>query len=282
MNNLLINAKKNKYAIGGFNFNFYDDALGIISAAYELKSPIILMASEGCVKFLGINYIVNFVNQLKDEYDIPIILHLDHGKDIKIIKNCIDSKFDSIMYDGSLLNFEENIKNTKFIADLCHDKGITIEGELGRISGAEENIENSEDVFTDPDSVAEFIERSDVDSLAVAIGNAHGLYKGKPRLDFERLSKINNISKVPLVLHGGTGIPYEDIQKAIQLGISKVNVGTEIKISYIKSIKKYLETINDNDIRHLVSMVQNDIKELVKKYLDIFGTANKYSQLQSR
>lgn len=281
MNNILVNARNNNYAIGGFNFNFYDDALGIISAAYELKSPVILMASEGCVKFLGIKYIVNFVNQLKDEYDIPITLHLDHGKDIGIIKNCIDSKFDSIMYDGSLMNFEDNIKNTKLVADLCHDKGITVEGELGRISGAEENIVNSEDVFTEPNSVAEFIERSDVDSLAVSIGNAHGLYKGKPRLDFERLSKINSISKVPLVLHGGTGIPFEDIKKAIQLGISKVNVGTEIKISYIKSIKKYLETVNNNDIRQLVSIVQNDIKELVKKYLDIFGTA-KYNQLLSR
>lgn len=281
LNKLLIDARKNKYAIGGFNFNSYDDALGIILAAYELKSPIILMASEGCINFLGIKYIDSFVNQLKDDYNIPIILHLDHGRDIEIIKNCIDNNFDSIMYDGSLLNLENNIKNTKLVADLCHDKGIVIEGELGRISGAENMVENSHDVFTDPDTVEEFIERSDVDSLAVSIGNAHGLYKGKPKLDFERLSKINNISSIPLVLHGGTGIPFGDIKKAITLGISKINVGTEIKISYIKSIKNYFTSFNDYDIRHLSSKVRNDIKELIKQYLYAFGTT-KYGQQLSR
>ncbi|EGD50510.1 ketose-bisphosphate aldolase [Thermoanaerobacter ethanolicus JW 200] len=275
MNDLLIAARKNKYAIGGFNFNFYDDALGIVLGAYELSSPVFLMASEGTVKFLGVKKIVNYVKQLKEDFNIPIVLHLDHGKNIEIIKECINDGFDSIMYDGSLLDFENNIKNTRMIAELCHDRGIPLEGELGRISGIEENVENIDDVLTDPDSVVEFIERSKVDSLAIAIGNAHGLYKDKPKLDFERLSKINDISSVPLVLHGGTGIPLEDIKKAIKLGISKVNIGTEIKITYFKTIKRYIGTINKNDVRHLISTIQNDIKELVKQYIEIFGSFNR-------
>ncbi|AEM77806.1 class II fructose-bisphosphate aldolase [Thermoanaerobacter wiegelii] len=275
MNDLLIAARKNKYAIGGFNFNFYDDALGIVLGAYELSSPVFLMASEGTVKFLGVKKIVNYVKQLKEDFNIPIVLHLDHGKNIEIIKECIKDGFDSIMYDGSLLDFENNIKNTRMIAELCHDRGIPLEGELGRISGIEENVENIDDVLTDPDSVVEFIERSKVDSLAIAIGNAHGLYKDKPKLDFERLSKINDISSVSLVLHGGTGIPLEDIKKAIKLGISKVNIGTEIKITYFKTIKRYIGTINKNDVRHLISTIQNDIKELVKQYIEIFGSFNR-------
>lgn len=275
MNDLLIAARKNKYAIGGFNFGFYDDALGIVLGAYELSSPVFLMASEGTVKFLGVKKIVNYVKQLKEDFNIPIVLHLDHGKNIEIIKECINDGFDSIMYDGSLLDFENNIKNTRMIAELCHDRGIPLEGELGRISGIEENVRNIDDALTNPDSVVEFIERSKVDSLAIAIGNAHGLYKGKPRLDFERLSKINDISSVPLVLHGGTGIPLEDIKKAIKLGISKVNIGTEIKITYFKTIKRYIGTINKNDVRHLISTIQNDIKELVKQYIEIFGSFNR-------
>ncbi|MDP9752119.1 class II fructose-bisphosphate aldolase [Thermoanaerobacter pentosaceus] len=275
MNDLLIAARKNKYAIGGFNFNFYDDALGIVLGAYELSSPVFLMASEGTVKFLGVKKIVNYVKQLKEDFNIPIVLHLDHGKNIEIIKECINDGFDSIMYDGSLLDFENNIKNTRMIAELCHDRGIPLEGELGRISGIEENVRNIDDALTNPDSVVEFIERSKVDSLAIAIGNAHGLYKGKPKLDFERLSKINDISSVPLVLHGGTGIPLEDIKKAIKLGISKVNIGTEIKITYFKTIKRYIGTINKNDVRHLISTIQNDIKELIKQYIEIFGSFNR-------
>ncbi|MBZ4651171.1 MAG: class II fructose-bisphosphate aldolase [Thermoanaerobacter sp.] len=275
MNDLLIEARKNKYAIGGFNFNFYDDALGIVLGAYELSSPVFLMASEGTVKFLGVKKIVNYAKQLKEDFNIPIVLHLDHGKNIEIIKECINDGFDSIMYDGSLLDFENNVKNTRMIAELCHDRGIPLEGELGRISGIEENVENIDDALTNPDSVVEFIERSKVDSLAIAIGNAHGLYKGKPKLDFERLSKINDISSVPLVLHGGTGIPLEDIKKAIKLGISKVNIGTEIKITYFKTIKRYIGTINKNDVRHLISTIQNDIKELVKQYIEIFGSFNR-------
>ncbi|KHO61311.1 ketose-bisphosphate aldolase [Thermoanaerobacter sp. YS13] len=275
MNDLLIAAKKNKYAIGGFNFNFYDDALGIVLGAYELSSPVFLMASEGTVKFLGFKKIVNYLKQLKEDFNIPIVLHLDHGKNIEIIKECIKNGFDSIMYDGSLLDFENNIKNTRMIAELCHDRGIPLEGELGRILGIEENVENIDDALTDPDSVMEFIERSKVDSLAIAIGNAHGLYKGKPKLDFERLSKINDISSVPLVLHGGTGIPLEDIKKAIKLGISKINIGTEIKITYFKTIKTYIETINKNDVRRLISTIQNDVEELVKQYIEIFGSSNR-------
>jgi fructose-bisphosphate aldolase class II/tagatose 1,6-diphosphate aldolase GatY/KbaY len=275
LNDLLIEARKNKYAIGGFNFNFYDDALGIVLGAYELSSPVFLMASEGTVKFLGVKKIVNYAKQLKEDFNIPIVLHLDHGKNIEIIKECINDGFDSIMYDGSLLDFENNVKNTRMIAELCHDRGIPLEGELGRISGIEENVENIDDALTNPDSVVEFIERSKVDSLAIAIGNAHGLYKGKPKLDFERLSKINDISSVPLVLHGGTGIPLEDIKKAIKLGISKVNIGTEIKITYFKTIKRYIGTINKNDVRHLISTIQNDIKELVKQYIEIFGSFNR-------
>ncbi|WP_434630835.1 class II fructose-bisphosphate aldolase [Thermoanaerobacterium thermosaccharolyticum] len=279
MYNLLIKARNNGYAVPGFNFNFYDDAMGIVLAAYELKSPVFLMASEGCVKFLGIRYIMNFVKLLKEEFCIPIILHLDHGKSLELIKKCIDSGFDSIMYDGSLLNFEDNIKNTSLVANLCHQKNILVEGELGRISGREDTIENIDDVFTLPESVPEFIQRTNVDSLAVSIGNAHGLYKGKPKLDFERLEKINKLSRVPLVLHGGTGISYEDIKHSIDLGIAKVNIGTELKITYIKAMKNYIDNKNDNNVRNVVSLIQNDIKELVKKYINLVGSKNKMDSI---
>jgi ketose-bisphosphate aldolases len=274
MDNILISARQDGYAVGGFNFNYYDDLSAIVWGAHEMRAPVFAMASEGCVKFLGVKYIVNYMELLKKRYDIKVLLHLDHGRDMEVVKSCIEGGFDSIMYDGSLLGFEENIRNTRMVSDWCRNRGILMEGELGRISGSEENIEGNEDCFTDPDTVEEFVERSGVDSLAVSIGNAHGLYKKTPCIDFERLSRINAVSGVPLVLHGGTGIPFEDVKKAVGLGICKFNVGTEIKLTYINSLKKYAQS-GGTDIRRLITNLQEDIKNLIKEYINLLGSSEK-------
>lgn len=271
MNNILLEARKKQYAVGGFNFNCYEDTLGIVKAAASVQSPVYLMASEGTVNFLGVGYIKQFVDYLKQTYHIPIVLHLDHGKDMKLIQSCIDHSFDSIMFDGSRLPFEENIQITKQVADLCHEKGILVEGELGRISGQEEEVDNPYSLFTNPDTVQEFVERSDVDSLAVSIGNAHGLYKGEPKIHFDLLEKINALSAVPLVLHGGTGIPFNDLDKAIHLGITKINVGTELKISYFNGVKSYLKQYDNLNVRGIFDHITANIQDTVQSYLKRFS-----------
>jgi len=240
-------ATANGYAVGAFNISNLETVLAITEAADEEKSPVIIAVSESTIKYAGLDFIIPMVKTAAKKTSVPMTLHLDHGADLEICSKCINAGFTSVMIDGSHLNFEENISLTKSVVDFAHPKGVSVEAELGRLAGVEETtVEEKDAILTDPDAVKEFVERTGVDALAVAIGTSHGAYKFKaePKLDFERLKDIRKKSDVLLVLHGASGVPAEivekankygaelgkakgvpneAIQKAISLGISKVN-----------------------------------------------------------
>lgn len=220
------------YAIGSFNFNGIEDARGIIEAAEEKNSPVILMASMSAVKYFGgVKPCAAFVKALAEDSPAPVVLHVDHCTDIGMLKDCVDYGFTSVMVDGSALNFAENVAITARTVEYARKFGVSVEGELGRLGGREENVDVSDRNanMTDPGAVEEFVARTGVDALAIAIGNAHGFYKGTPKLDFDRLIAIRKLVDCGLVLHGGTGIPEPDFIRAVQCGMNKINVGTELK-----------------------------------------------------
>ncbi len=224
-------ANEGGYAVGAFNINNMEIAQSIVTTASEMNAPVILAASQGAISYAGIEYLEAIVKVAASKTDTPVTLHLDHGTDFNVILQCIQHGFTSVMIDGSHLPFEENIALTKRVVEVAHPCGVSVEAELGRLVGVEDNIsvDEKDAVFTRPDEAVQFVEETDVDSLAVAIGSAHGIYKGEPKLDFERLEKIDNKVDIPLVLHGASGIPEESIVKAVKLGINKINIDTEIR-----------------------------------------------------
>lgn len=275
---MLLDAQKKKYAVPAFNIHNLETIQVIIKAANELKSPVILAASPGTVKYAEPEYLVGIVRAAAKKYDIPIALHLDHFQDLDLIKSCIDIGFTSAMIDASHESFEDNIRLTKEIVNFANKKSVTVEAELGRLVGEEDNIivNERESYFTDPDSALEFVKRTSIDSLAVAIGTAHGLYKSQPKLDFERLEKIQKIVKVPLVLHGASGVPNDSIIKAIELGICKVNIATELKIPFSNALKEYfLDHPDANDPRKYMIPAKSALKEVVKEKIKLCGSYGK-------
>ncbi|MDI6847674.1 MAG: class II fructose-bisphosphate aldolase, partial [Candidatus Bathyarchaeia archaeon] len=249
---LLFPAMREAYAVGAFNISNLESFLAVVEAAVEEKSPVIVAVTPSSVRYAGLAYIEKIVKTAAESAPVPMSLHLDHGKDIEIVSKSIDAGFTSIMIDGSHLKFEENVALTKRVVELAHIKGVSVEAELGRLAGIEEStVEEKEAVLTDPNAAKEFVERTDADALAVAIGTSHGAYKfkGEPKLDFERLKLIREKVDVPLVLHGAfsvpawiiektvkygaelsgaKGIPEEHIKEAISLGISKINIDTDL------------------------------------------------------
>ena len=269
---------RGKYAVGAFNFNGIEDARGILDAAQEKNSPIILMASVSAVEYFGADGIGAYIGGLAKNMDIPVVLHLDHCKDLKLIKQCVDSGFTSVMIDASAKSYEENIAISREVVKYAMRAGVSVEAELGKIGGREENIhvEGREAMMTNPDDVAEFVERTGIDALAVAIGTAHGFYKEKPQLDFQRLEKIRALTSAALVLHGGTGVPEADFVKAISLGMNKINVGTELKYACSQGVRDMAaEHPDEIDIRKLAGPNRQKCKEIVLHKIDLFGSADK-------
>jgi len=273
---MLIKARQQKYVVGGFNIVNHTSLVAIIQAAKENDSPVIIQTSQKTVKELGYKVLPAVVRELAEETDVPISMILDHGTDIEIIKNCIESGWTSVMIDGSAYPFEKNIEITKNITNIAHSKNVTVEGELGHIGGTEEHISVDSDkvLLTDPDKVVEFAQRTQIDSLAVAIGTKHGFYDIQYELDFNRLGKIMDITDFPIVIHGCSGLAENDLNRLISFCPSKMNISTEIKHIYIDSCKKYIEEHpNEYEPIKKISYVQQQVKELVKKYMDIFGSS---------
>lgn len=269
--NFLKNAKANGMAIGAFNVNTYDEMVGIADAAAQCGLPVTMMASMSCVRFIGAENFVEMVRMLDDERPISIRSHLDHCTNPEMVMACAKARFDSVMYDGSPLSFEENAKITKDLAERCHALGIFIEGELGVIAGEEGPVKSKFSEFTDPDAAERFVEITGIDALAVSIGNCHGLYKGKPELRFDLLLEISKRCTLPLVLHGGTGIPDEDIQRAIGMGICKVNVGTEIRNAYVKALYDYTASHEKGDVRDFVKSLRSAVGTAAIRYMNNFA-----------
>jgi fructose-bisphosphate aldolase class II len=274
----------------------------IVEAGQELQAPLILQVSAGARKYANQTYLIKLVEAALETSDIPIALHLDHGEDFEICKACIDGGFSSVMIDGSKHSFEENIELTKKVVDYAHPRGVSVEAELGRLAGVEDNISVSEKdaIYTNPREAKEFIERTGVDSLAVAIGTSHGAYKfkGEAKLDFERLAEIKEaVGDFPLVLHGASsvpeelvkicndnggqimgskGVPEEMFSKATQLGVAKINVDTDLRLALTGAIRKYFnENPSHFDPRQYLGPARQAVKELVKHKIQVFGTNGK-------
>jgi len=273
---MLLAAKIGKYAVPQFNINNLEWTRYILEEMNDLNAPVILGVSEGAIKYMGgyqtvVNLVTGLIKDLKIE--IPVCLHLDHGTSYESCKNAIDAGFTSVMIDASKYSLEENIKITKEVVDYAHLKDITVEAEIGHIGGEEDNISSS---ITNArlEECLELVEKTNIDSLAPALGSVHGLYKGEPNLDFETMKKINDNLEIPLVLHGGTGIPDYQIKKAIECGISKININTELQIVWCNAMRDFLNTNKDvYDPRKVIKSGENALKETVLEKIKLLGTS---------
>lgn len=277
MKEMLEKAKKEKYAVAHFNINNLEWTRFILEACEENKSPVILGVSEGAIKYMGGYSVVSFlVYGLVKELNItiPVALHLDHGSSVESCKKAIDVGFTSVMIDGSKYSLDENIAMTKEVISYAHPKNVTVEAEVGAIGGEEDGVANETMYATIEDSIA--LSKTEIDFLAPALGSVHGLYKGNPNLNFDRMKQISEVTNLPLVLHGGTGIPDEQIKKAIECGICKLNINTELQIAWNQSVRSFLES-NQNvyDPRKIIKSGEGAIKDAIKKKLELLGCLQK-------
>ncbi len=275
---LLLDAQKKGYAVGAFNINNMEIVQAIIEAAEETNSPVILQASQGAIKYAGIDYIAALGKTAAKNAKVPVALHLDHGTDFEQVMVCIRHGFTSVMIDGSRFPLEENIAFTKRVVEIAKAVGVSVEAELGKISGTEDHItvNEREATFTDPDEAVRFVDETGVDYLAIAVGTAHGVYKGEPKLDFDRIKAIRDKVKIPLVLHGSSGVPAEALKKAISLGIHKINIDTDLRIAFTNGVKNFLKENPDNiDPRKILAPAKAMMKEKIKEKMEIFGSVNK-------
>ncbi|MDD3776655.1 MAG: class II fructose-bisphosphate aldolase [Actinomycetota bacterium] len=275
---MLIKARKEKFVVGAFNIVNHTSMVSVAEAAIEERSPVIIQTSQKTVEALGYKMLVDMAKDLAQGTDVPISMNLDHGTDMDIIENCIEHGWSSIMVDGSSLPYQENIEMTKKVVEMAHQKGITVEGELGHIGGTEEQVSVDQEhvMLTDPQMAVDFQQKTGIDSLAVAIGTAHGLYSGEPRLDYQRLAKIMEVTDFPIVIHGCSGLSQEVLAKIRTFGVSKMNISTEIKHKYIDSCDLYIkEHPHEYEPVKKINFVKEEVKKLVKKYIGIFGSAGK-------
>ena len=294
---------KEGFAIGAFNVNNMEIIQGIVDAAAEEKSPVILQCSSGAIKYARIPYLRKMIEAALEEHDIPLALHLDHGPDFETCKMCIDNGFTSVMIDGSKYDFEENVALTKKVVDYAHSKGVVVEAELGKLAGIEDdvNVAAADAMYTDPMQAKEFVERTGCDSLAIAIGTSHGAYKfkGEAKLRFDILKEIKDlIPNTPIVLHGAStvipelvekcnkyggdipgakGVPDEMLHEASLKGVSKINVDTDLRLAMTAEIRKvFAEEPGVFDPRKYLSPARDSIKQTVQhKIRDVFGSSNK-------
>jgi fructose-bisphosphate aldolase class II len=294
-------AYKEGYAVGAFNVNNMEIVQGIAAAAAEEKAPLILQVSAGARKYAGQIYIVKLIEAALQENDLPIVLHLDHGGDFQICKDCIDGGFTSVMIDGSHLQYEENIELTRKVVEYARPRGVWVEAELGRLAGVEDNVSAERSIYTDPDQAVDFVRRSGCDSLAIAIGTSHGAYKftGEAKLDFPRLEKIGSmLPGYPLVLHGASSVPQEFVdmanqyggkvsgakgvpeallRKAAGLAVCKINIDTDIRLAMTANIRKFfMEKPGDFDPRSYLAPARQAVKNMVKhKIRSVLGCSGK-------
>lgn len=291
---VLKNAKKNNYAIGAFNFTTLEQLKAIIKASEETNMPVILATSESAIKFMGLENIVDIVSNEVYDSDIPYVLHLDHGKNFEICKLCIDAGFSSVMIDASALPFEENIALTKKVVDYAHAFNVSVEGELGKLQGIEDEVNSINSVYTNPDDAVMFIQQTNVDSLAISIGTSHGAYKfkGQSKLNIKLLKEIDEkTNHFPLVLHGASslsdnllqnfknsggeiknakGVSAENLTDAIQNGICKINVDTDLRLAFTTGIRNSLKNISIFNLREYLQNAMLETTKEVKEHINLF------------
>ena len=279
MKEMLEVAKEGKYAVGQFNINNLEYTQAILQAAEEEKSPVILGVSEGAARYMGgYKLVVAMVTALMEEYNttVPVAIHLDHGSSFKSCAEAIQAGFTSVMIDASQHPLEENIAMTAKVVELAHIHGVSVEAELGTVGGQEDDVIADGVIYADPQECLKLVNETDIDCLAPALGSVHGPYKGEPNLGFAEMEEISQMIDLPLVLHGGTGIPIKDIQRAISLGTAKINVNTENQIMQTKKIREILaEDTAVYDPRKYLGPGREAIKETVITKMREFGSSNK-------
>ena len=297
---LMVPARKKGYAIGAFNVQNLESMLAVAEAAVEEKSPTIMQITPSVIKYAGLAYISNLVKTAAQLAPVPIAMHLDHGDSFDTALKCINAGFTSVMIDGSFLSFEDNVAVTKRVVSVAHPKGVSVEAELGKLAGVEErSVEEKDAILTDPEAAVEFVEKTGVDTLAVAIGTSHGAYKFKSdaNLDLKRLAMISERIGIPLVLHGASsvpqdivekankygaeltgakGIPENQYRKAIPLGIAKINIDTDLRLAFTATVREVLTNSPKNfDPRKILGPAKDAMKEVAKAKMRLFGSSGK-------
>ena len=297
---LMVPARKNGYAIPALNVQNLESLTAVAEAATEEKSPVIMQITPSVIKYAGLQYIVSLAKTAALLAPVPMAIHLDHGEDFDTAAKCVDAGFTSVMIDGSFLKFDENVALAKRVVSMAHPKGVSVEAELGKLAGVEErSVEEKEAILTDPYTAAEFVEKTGVDTLAVAIGTSHGAYKFKSeaKLDLERLKIISEKISIPLVLHGASsvpqwlvekatkygatlsgakGIPEEEYRKAISLGIAKINIDTDLRLAFTATVREVLaNSPKEFDPRKILGPAKEAMKEVVKSKMRLFGSSGK-------
>ena len=302
LSSVLQKAKRGGYAVGAFNVNNLEMIQAIMAAAEAEKSPVIISTSEGAIEYAGMDELGTLVHLAASRSKLPVVFHLDHGKDVKLIERAIKSGwYTSIMFDGSALPYKENLKTTKRLVEMAHKKGISVEAELGAIAGIEDfvSVEARDAHFTNPDQAVEFVIKTGCDALAIAIGTSHGAYKFKneSNLDFRRLKEIKSKINVPLVLHGASGIPADvkkiciehgckiedamgvsdaNIRKAVKLGINKINIDSDLRIAFDAGVRRFLaENPEVIDPRKILGPAKELITQVARQKMKMFGCSKR-------
>lgn len=273
---LIQKAQAHKKAIAAFNIHNLETIQAVVEGATEMNSPVIIATTPGTLRHAGIENVAAIVKALALKTHIPIALHMDHCPSFDTIVSCIQNGYTSVMIDGAHHDYDENVALVKSVVKMAHAVGVQVEGEIGKIGGVEDDlfVNEADAAFTVPAEAKQFAEDTGIDTIAVAIGTAHGMYKGEPKLDFPRIEKIDGLVDIPLVLHGASGVPDASVKKAIALGMAKVNIATELKNPMVAAIRKSLEDPNQNDPRNYMGAAKEAVKEVVIRKIRLCGTEN--------
>lgn len=275
---LLKKAYDGKYGVGAFNANNLEQIQGIIEAAEEEKAPVILQASQGAIKYAGLDNVTAIVLSIARSARVPVSLHLDHGTDFNQNVRCLRAGFTSLMFDGSALPFKDNVDITRKIVEIAQPCGVSVEGELGRVAGTEDDltVDEVDALMTQPDQAAEFVKLTGIDALAVAVGSVHRMKVQAAVLDIDRIRKIKATTGIPLVLHGSSGVTDDSIKKAIEEGICKINVATALNMAFVEGIREAVKNKPDEvDPRNIIGVGKAKLKEVVREKIRLFNSNGK-------
>ena len=272
----LLKARQNHYAIGAFNFDNLEMLKAIVEAAEESNSPIIAMITESAAKYIGKEIVIASANAIISNTKVPIVLHWDHGYDLNLIKWACDNEFSSVMLDASLDDFNTNVNKTLEIVNYAKSKNVEVESEIGHVGGKEDDTDSNIDKYTSVDEAIKFVNLTQIDALAIAVGTSHGIFKTEPNLNFDRIKEIRDSINTPLVLHGSSGLSDTDLKKVINSGICKINIGTDLKLVYANSLKQWFkENPTGYDARKFGRFAIEQMKNVIKQKLEILGSINK-------